>query len=154
MLYRETIAVCSEIHTKHIKTLRMISRSRRDVNKISALLGCYAAYIGSQLTKFRDNLVVSSSGVNQPKKEYIYYLSLANQPQGKRDIGRPKTRYRDQQHLQDWVWHKTGPRVLYLLKFIMMMMMMMMMMMTTLIMMIMTITIYYSFSWKLTRKCS
>jgi len=39
------------------------SCSRCVVNEIFALLGCYAAYIGSWLQTFRDNLSVPSSSL-------------------------------------------------------------------------------------------
>ena len=49
------------------------SSSRCVVNEIFALLGCYAAYVGSWLQTFRDNLSVPSSSLKM------------------RSIGRPET---------------------------------------------------------------
>jgi hypothetical protein len=41
----------------------LISGFRHDVNETFGLLGCYAAYNGSYLPKFRDNLLVPSGPI-------------------------------------------------------------------------------------------
>jgi hypothetical protein len=53
----------------------VISGFRRGVNEIFALLGCNAAYNGSQLPTFRDNLAVPSSAVKLDIKEGTNRLS-------------------------------------------------------------------------------
>jgi len=52
-----------------------ISCYRRTVNEIFRLLGFYAAYDGSFLPTFRDNIYVSSWRVMQSKKKF-YFASL------------------------------------------------------------------------------
>jgi hypothetical protein len=64
MLFREIIAVCSEIHTKYSVTL--ISRFRRDVDVICGLLGNYTASCCNYLPTFLDNVSVPSSRVKIP----------------------------------------------------------------------------------------
>ena len=54
----------------------------------------------------------------------IYRMALEYQAKGKRDIGRPKTRWTAQQHLQDWVFTGQDLGVLHLFTFMVMMMMM------------------------------
>jgi hypothetical protein len=49
----------------------VISGFRRDVDEISALLGCYAVLSGSSVLTFRDMLLVSPSRVKKPKKKRI-----------------------------------------------------------------------------------
>jgi hypothetical protein len=75
MLYREIIAVCSEIHTKYINTLCgqnvefLTSGYRRDVVEICALLGYYAMSCRNCLPTFQDNVSVPSSGVRAQEKK-------------------------------------------------------------------------------------
>jgi hypothetical protein len=47
----------------------LISGFRRDVDKICALLGYYAASCGNCLPKFRDNVSVPSSRVKSPRRK-------------------------------------------------------------------------------------
>jgi hypothetical protein len=49
-------------------------------------------------------------------------MALEYKPKGKRDIDRPKTRYRDQQRLQDLVFTGQDPGVVYLFAFMIMLM--------------------------------
>jgi hypothetical protein len=52
-------------------------------------------------------------------------MALEYKPKGKRDIGRSKARWRDQQHLQDLVLTGQDPGVLHLFTFMVVVVMMM-----------------------------
>ena len=54
----------------------VISGSRRDVNEICALLGYYAAYSGSSVPTFRDNLSVPSPRVKKYKHLIFMKINL------------------------------------------------------------------------------
>jgi len=47
----------------------MISDFWREVEEICTLLGCYTAYSGNSLPTFRDNLLVPSSRVENPRRQ-------------------------------------------------------------------------------------
>jgi len=51
-----------------MQNLCLFSGFRREVDENCALLGYYAASSGNFLPKFRDNVLVSSSGVKNPKE--------------------------------------------------------------------------------------
>jgi hypothetical protein len=55
-------------HDKPHAVQRVVSGSRRCINKFCALLGFYAAYNGNSAPTFRDNLLVPSSSVKPSKK--------------------------------------------------------------------------------------
>jgi hypothetical protein len=55
-------------------------------------------HIVDGIQSYRQNCLQPVKRMEQVR---IPRMAVAYQPQGKRDIGRPKTRRRDQQHLQD-----------------------------------------------------
>jgi len=56
--------------------LHIISGFRREVDGVCALLGCYAAYSGNSLEKFRDNLSVPYPRVKKSKKEAFFWIAV------------------------------------------------------------------------------
>jgi hypothetical protein len=54
--------------------LTLISGFRRDVDKICALLGHYAASCGNCVPTFRDNVSVPSSKVKNPRRKQLLTL--------------------------------------------------------------------------------
>ena len=56
-----------ELWDKELEILGLISGSHREVDENRVLLGCYAASSDKSLPKFRDNLSISSSRVNNSR---------------------------------------------------------------------------------------
>ena len=106
-------------------TAASILKPQSNLNYIYKLIRTYVTENTLRLHyKYR---LINAIEINRIKHARIPMMALEYQPKGKRDVGRPKTRWSDQQHLQDWVLTGQDPGVLHLFTLMMMMMMMMMM---------------------------
>jgi hypothetical protein len=63
-----------------------ISDFRRDVDKICALVGYYAASCGNCLPTFRDNLSVPSSRVKSPRRKESQHRNVDSIWEGARGV--------------------------------------------------------------------
>jgi hypothetical protein len=72
MLHREIMAVCSEIHTKHINTL-----CGQKVELLNGKLAVYKQCIGNHLLHFHGNtehFYVADSHVSETYKRHVFHF--------------------------------------------------------------------------------
>ena len=90
MLYREIIAVCSEIHTKHINT--MCGQNVEFVN-VKMVVHLYSSPNIVRVTKSR-RLRWAGHVARMGERKGVYRV-LVGKPEGKRPLGRPRRKWED-----------------------------------------------------------